>query len=464
MSRLMLATPAVFAVAGAVLDRLDLLAGRGFGRGGAAVARAAGVLLLGGAALWNLEVFFVRYPTLLPVNTLTLAAQAAAGAGDEYKAYFVGSEHLHAGAPTVRFLARKVAREELAPDAIPVQELVIRGGLFLVEADLTDALARLQAAYPGGELRQHRSPHDELLFSTYRVERDELARAVGADAYWRQPALRFGWAGRQLGELADAHALVVDRGGRIYVADTGNRRIDVFDAGGRPLRALGGDDRSDASVGHVWALALERDGNLLALTRDARSIMRLGASGEPVARLGGPDLFDDPAGIAAAPDGSVVVLDAGRPALVRLSPAGDVIARAGESGSGPGQLSAPAAVAVAADGRIYVADQGNGRVQRFSPALEYELAWSVPQSEPSAGQSLAVAAADGGAVYMADPERQRVLRFSGDGAKEWNIGGKGEPPDHLAWPVAVTVDEAGRVYVLDAERSSIYRFDVGGRS
>jgi len=455
MSRLMLALPSVFAVAAAVLDRLGRLATRGFGATGATLATFLGALLLAGAALWNIDIFFVEYPAHFPGNTLTAASRLAAETGDAYKAYFVGPD-LSSGAPTARFLAHAVVREDVQPDELPVQDRGRRGGLFLMPPEAAEVVDRLRELYPGGQLSEHRRPDGELLLLAYRVELEELQRALGAEAAWRDPEMRFGWAGSRTDEFGEARALAVGADGTIYVADAGNRRVAVFDRDGRFVRNIGAASSGKGSVGEVSAIAVERDGNLLTIDRAKRSLKRLRGDGEPVGRLGNARMFDDPVSVAVAPDDTIVVLDAARSAVVRLSPRGEEIARAGELGSGPGQFANALAVAVGGDGRVYVADYGNGRVQRLAPDLTYETEWPIPHAEVRPEQILA---ADG-AIYVADPEGHRVQRFTRDGEQEFDVGAPGTSSTRLGWPVAVAVDHKGAVYVLDNERASVYRFDV----
>lgn len=454
MSRLMMSVPALVAVAAGVLDRLGRLARLAYGAQGPALARGVAALLLGAAALWNLDVFFVHYPAVFPINLQTAAAEAVADAGSGYKAYFLGPPYLHSTAPTVRFLGRGVPRQDVTYDAIPVQERGHRGALFVVVPELPEVLERLREIYPEGVETERRRPTGELLFTTYRVERPELDRALGADAVWRQPDLRFGRAGDADGEIDDARALAV-AGGRVYIADAGNRRVDEFDDTGGFRRAFATPGRR--GVTRAFSVAVEDDGAVLVLDRDRRRIRRLTPTGERIGTIGGGGALADPLSLAVMPDGDVVVLDAGAPAVVRFSRLGEERARVGEAGRGPGQFESPSALAVGDDGRVYVADVGNGRVQRFSPSLEYETEWAIPLAPREPSQVIAVA---GGIVYVVDGERGTVLRYDVDGAPSWSIGAKGDPPHDLAWPVAVAVDDRGRVWVLDTDRASVYRFDV----
>jgi DNA-binding beta-propeller fold protein YncE len=170
-----------------------------------------------------------------------------------------------------------------------------------------------------------------------------------------------------------------------------------------------------------------------------------------------------PEGLAAAPDGSVLVVDSGQPGLLHLSPDGTLLDRVGGTGSGPGQFQRPTAVAVASDGTIYIVDTGNSRVERFSSGLRYEGEWPVPRADPSLGPLIAVADADEGAVYVVNPLGRQVDRYTRTGHREWSVGTDHEGPQRFRLPLGVATDPRGNLYVLDASRYLVYRFDISRR-
>lgn len=58
------------------------------------------------------------------------------------------------------------------------------------------------------------------------------------------------------------YSMVVDGTGRIYIADRGNHRIQIFDAEGRFLRTIGGRKRIGINLALPKALALDDAGNI----------------------------------------------------------------------------------------------------------------------------------------------------------------------------------------------------------
>jgi DNA-binding beta-propeller fold protein YncE len=410
------------------------------------------------AALWNCRSFFIDYPRTAPPNLWTEAGPLARAAGPTSKTYMVSPMHIYFYSPEMRFLARGLVGADVPIGGIPVHERGYRDGLFLVSPALPDAVERLRTSYPHGQLAEHRDRHDRLLFTAYRVDVAEMNAAAPTGAPWQQYDLRFGMGGKAFGEFENPSGLAVGREGLIYVADTGNGRIDVFDRDGKPVAALGQRGDGEGEFRNLCAVAEVPDGSILGLDCETHWIKRFGRSGRWLGNFGGPEHLTTPSGLAVAPDGSVVVTDAGQQAILRFDPCGALVSRAGASGDGPGQFVKPEAIAVSGDGSVYVVDGASARVQRFSAQLEYQLQWSLPRAQ--AGMAIAVANARGGAVYVTDPAHGHVQRYTPDGDAEWTVGAQGNDPAKLTRPAAVATDGAGSVYVLDGGRNQVFRYDV----
>ena len=68
--------------------------------------------------------------------------------------------------------------------------------------------------------------------------------------------------GRRAGELAWVDAVVVNREGRVFIADTGNNRVQVLDRQRRVLKIFGGEGTQPGFFRNPRSLALDEDGDL----------------------------------------------------------------------------------------------------------------------------------------------------------------------------------------------------------
>ena len=453
MTRLCLTIPAWCAIAALAFDRIAATC-----RPTRRVARIGFatlvVIALGYAGLWNLQLFFERYPQTLPANGWTVIGQLVRAKGPDFKSYMVSPMHLYAGAPEMRFWARGLAMDDLAADAIPVRERGYRNGLFLVAPQLAPALATLKTAYPTGELHEHRDTLGRLLFTSYAVDAAALNAAAGPDAPWCQPDARFGLRGSRRGQFRDGRGLAVDATGRVYVADAGTGRIVVFDRDGTPLGRLRPAPTAHDASQSLAAVAVTPARQLFALDREARTLTRFSPAGAPEWRIELADLTD-PSALAAAPDGTLLVTDTGQRTVVRLSADGRVVARVAAAT----HFESPTAVAAAADGSVYVVDAVPGRMHRLSAGLAPQSDWPLRQAAPPSASSIAISPVDG-AVYVIQAEAGTVGRYTPDGRFTWAVGESGGTAGLLG-PTAVAIDAEGSVYVLDATRNQVVRFDVG---
>lgn len=231
--------------------------------------------------------------------------------------------------------------------------------------------------------------------------------------------------------------------GAVLVADTGNSRIVVYEANGRPV--------------DVWELP-----------RTSR-----------------------PVGLAVRPDGTVIVADATGDRLFVLGLNGQIVDTWGHTGTGPGEFQAPSGVAVTATGGVLVVEFLGQRVQeldseggfvRFIDGGESarDLVASRPSRQAMGGMQMPTTARQGdphglfsfpsdvaiapdGTLFVSNTHAYQILVFDPDGELRAAWGSKGAAAGQWEVPVGITTDACGNLYVADSANFRIQGLDPAGR-
>lgn len=280
-----------------------------------------------------------------------------------------------------------------------------------------------------------------------------------------------GAAGIVEGTFTSPRNVDVGPDGRLYVADSGNHRIQVFDADGQFSHSWGTFGAEPSQLNEPWGLAVDDEFVYIAdtwnhriqkFTLDGELVDSFGASGSPAGNEadGGLGLFFGPRDILLLDDGNLLVTDTGNHRLQLLDANGEFIRVIGGFGNALGQFNEPVGLAQGPDGSIYVADTWNGRIQRFSmPDLIPASEWRV---EAWDGQSINnkpyLAVDSGGRVYTTDPEGYRVLVFSASGGYVNRFGQFGTATNNFGLPNGLTTDDADNLYIADAVNNRVVKY------
>jgi len=147
------------------------------------------------------------------------------------------------------------------------------------------------------------------------------------------------------------------------------------------------------------------------------------------------------------------------------------VAAWGAPGSEPGQFQNPRGIAIAPDGTIYVADTDNNRIEHFDRSgklLEVWGSFADVSKGPAPGgtfnQPWGLAVGPDGSVFVADTWNYRIQKFTADGefVRMWGSSGEASAPDGFYGPRDVAVDPKGRVFVADTGNKRVAVFDGDG--
>jgi len=189
--------------------------------------------------------------------------------------------------------------------------------------------------------------------------------------------------------------------GSFYVVDSGNRRVQKFDATGKFVLMFGG------GVNQTTA------GNLC--TAASGNTCKQGVAGSGNGAFGGTTTM---VGIAVDPvSHDVYVADPTNNRIQRFDSGGNFKSAISNPGTGTTQFTNAKGVATDAAGNLYIVDSGNNRVQKFNSSGVWQWDYRAPTSTTTAFASGAIATAPDGTVLVQDTTRQRVIQLNqADGA------------------------------------------------
>jgi DNA-binding beta-propeller fold protein YncE len=154
--------------------------------------------------------------------------------------------------------------------------------------------------------------------------------------------------------------------GRVYVVDTGDQSLKIFDYEGRLWRTLRADDSGRPLFNYPTFATATRHGEVLVNDGLNFEIKRLDSEGGLLGSFGregeGPGSFSRPKGVAVDSDDHIYVVDNLFDNVQIFDTSGRVLLALGSAGHDAGQFWSPAGLDIS-DDTIYVADTYNHRVQ-----------------------------------------------------------------------------------------------------
>jgi DNA-binding beta-propeller fold protein YncE len=184
----------------------------------------------------------------------------------------------------------------------------------------------------------------------------------------------------------------VDSRGRVYVADTGNKRIVIFDVDGNYLSQFGQAGMEPGQFDEPVGIALDSYGTLYVSDTWNSRVQSFAPTADginftpmmqwDIAGWFGQSLDNKPF-IAVSPSGDVFVTDPEMYRVLEFSSLGNFVRTWGDIGTGSSNFGLASGIAVDARGRVWVSDAGNHRIMRFT--LPVEAGETLPPSPiPSA--------------------------------------------------------------------------------
>ncbi|HHH36937.1 MAG TPA: 6-bladed beta-propeller [Gammaproteobacteria bacterium] len=273
-------------------------------------------------------------------------------------------------------------------------------------------------------------------------------------------------ASRKLRGLVKPFDVAVHRG-RIYVTDSVQRRVILFDVPGRRYLEIGAEE--PGALAKPLGIDVAPNGDIYVCDITARRVMVYDGEGRFLRAIGNKTQLRRPSDVALNRDGSrAYVVDTGgvdsqeHHVVIYDTATGRKLGIIGRRGNGPGEFNLPVQLTVGRDDMLYVVDGGNFRVQAFDASGRYAFSFGTIGRMPGQFARPKGIAADGeGRLYVVDTAFGNFQIFDPQGRLLMFIGERGQSglPGKYMLPAGIDVDEDGRIYVVDQffRKLDIYR-------
>ncbi len=252
------------------------------------------------------------------------------------------------------------------------------------------------------------------------------------------------------GEFSNPQGVALDAAGNIYVADTGNARVQVFDPQGSFLMTI-----SDERFTGPRYVVLD-DAGRIYVTDSSERVHVFNGRGDPLQSFGQPGSlptqFSGIADLAVDAAGDLYVVDGANGRVQKFSLLSGLLLSFGDEGEQEELLSHPEGIALDSEGNVYVADAGNRRIQKYGPGGTFLRSFGGVVNAPRD-----IALDHEGNMYVSDGGRSLIQILDGEGQLLMEIG-----EGQLADPWGIAVDTQGRVFVADGGNHRVQVFAPAG--
>jgi len=255
--------------------------------------------------------------------------------------------------------------------------------------------------------------------------------------------------------------IAVDDERNIYVADTGNSRIQKFTHEGQFLSSWGTNGVENGELQSPVGIAIYEN-NVYVVDDKQNTVQKFDNDGNFILKWGGlgneNGEFNKPQGITIDSNGIIYVADSKNHRIQQFTSDGEFLSSFGKYGYGDGKLKIPVDVAIYGD-FIYVSDPGGYKIEKYTSdgiflkSFDYNFG-----GFPVRPGGLTID--PDGNIYFVDAAKYRVIKINSDGRTLASWGSVGKGNGNFIEPKDIVLDNRGYLFVLDSSMGLVQKFET----
>ncbi|MDP1854053.1 MAG: NHL repeat-containing protein [Candidatus Omnitrophota bacterium] len=270
-----------------------------------------------------------------------------------------------------------------------------------------------------------------------------------------------------IGSLNQPAGIAVDIAGNIYVADTVNSRVVVFDELGKIKLSFGKLGDKAGELNAPMALIVDSKGEKVYVADSSNNRVQVfKINGEFISTidlskaLSDKDRLVRPIGIAISSQGNIYISDADNNYIRVYDSAGNFLFKFGGFGAEEGKLCLPVGLSIDKKDNVYVVDMNNARLQIFDKEGKFLSKIGSPgDTKGSFGKPKSVYVDNKGVIYVSDGANLVIQAFDKQGNFIDLIGAEKEKELQFASPFGLS-GYNNRLYITDRWRNSVRVYEV----
>lgn len=267
--------------------------------------------------------------------------------------------------------------------------------------------------------------------------------------------------------------LALDREGNLYVVDGGNQRILKYDRDGKFVLKWGRHGTGDGQFNipaledyKSGAIAVDGEGSVYVADTGNARIQKFDSTGKFLlkwsSRRDGAGQLRKPLGVAVDSQGNVYVVEDRPQSIVQKFDRNGKFLREWGTLRSENPLYTASAITIDSQGFVRVTDFGFGILQIFDRDGQIMANWSLSCGDERYIAPLGITSDMHGNVFVTDSVSNRICEFNPNGrfVAQWDIQGAGG--SRFSRPYGIAVDTQGNVYVADSTNDRILKFRLPG--